>query len=497
MPIRSDHPAPAWAALRLVFLLLAIVAWVTTASAQEFPEGYVGTLTATPAAAIVGDQVTLTGTGFEAGSELTLVWQSYDVAWDLGEVDGAYDGTYLGLGGLEPRETSLGSVTVDAEGAFETVVEVPEDFGGTRNVRVRREGVNLNQVGLFIRADLRLSPASGPVGSDITVRITGIDSGQPMVWYLLSYDHDITGFVSAITTRGTAEFVLPAVGAVGPHLVRLEDSPFGHPYLPLDTSPWAHLEVPSRTFVVTDGEPVLPPPLAQQALPARPGYEPAADGAQLWLDPWMAPVGFASVLRGKGFEPGAELQVGMSNMVGSRVTDSGFAAVDENLTTVTVSGDGAFSVPFTIPDTLGGLHDVWARPAGTASEADLASTRLHVLPLALELESVQVRFGDTLRLHLKGIGWSQTENIFGISIDNAYIGYGCGFSTNGDVQVPIEVSWQPGWHYIDVYPSFYRNKAYSEVDETPFLFRQSLLSWTDHPSGFHFRFAFEVLPPEG
>lgn len=495
MDIRSDPPVRTPS--RLHVILFAAILWAATASAQEFPQGYVGTLTATPAAAVVGEPVTFEGTGFEPGSELELVWLSYDLAWDLGEADGAYDGTFLGLGDREPRETSLATVAVDAAGAFETVIAIPEDFGGTRNVRVRQDDVDLNQVGLFIRADMRLSPESGPLGSDITVRITGIDSGQPMVWYLLSYDHDITGFVSAVTTQGTAEFVIPAVGAVGPHLVRLEDSPFGQPYLPLDTSPWAHLGVPSRTFVVTDGEPVLPLPLAEQVLPSQPGQEPDTDGARLWLDPWKAPVGASARVQGKGFEPGIELQLGMSNMVGSRVTDSGFSAVDENLMTITVADDGSFSAPFTIPDTLGGLHDVWARPMGQPTDAELAKTRMHVLPLALELETVQVRYGDTLRLHLKGIGWSQTENIFGISIDNAYIGYACGFSTNGDVQVPIEVSWQPGWHYIDVYPSFYRNKAYSEVDEAPFLFRHSLLSWEDHPSGFHFRFAFEVLPPEG
>jgi len=81
-------------------------------------------------------------------------------------------------------------------------------------------------------------------------------------------------------------------------------------------------------------------------------------------------------------------------------------------------------------------------------------------------------------------------------VDNVYIGYACGFSTDGDVDFPLEASFAPGWHVVDVYPSFYRNNAYSEVDETPFLFRHALLSWQDHPSGFHFRFAFEVVEEE-
>jgi len=477
---------------------LAVVATVlglsTLAFAQEFPGGFVGSVTAEPTTAVVGQDVSYRGEGFEPGAELELIWTSYEVDWDLGIENGSYDGTFKGLE-RTPRDQPLTVTSADSEGRFEVTTAVPADYGGTHTILVRQDGVNLNQVGLFVPADLSISPESGPVGTDITVTVTGLDSGQPMVWYLLSYDHDLTGFVSAVRSRGTASFVLPAVGAPGPHLIRMEDSPFGHPYLPLDTSPWAHLEVPSVTFTVTPGDTVLPPPVSEQGLAPTPGEAPTGDGPALWFDPVAAPVGTPATIYGRGFEANTALTLAMSNMVGSRVTSSGFTSTLEDLTDVTTDADGAFELAFAYPDTLGGLHDVTARPAGGAPDAALARTQMQVRPVAFELESQQVRYGDTLRLHLKGIGWSQTENIFGISIDNSYIGYACGFSTNGDVQVPIEVSWQPGWHFVDIYPSFYRNKEYSEIDEAPFLFRQSLLTWDDHPSGFHFRYAFEVLPP--
>ncbi len=179
-------------------------------------------------------------------------------------------------------------------------------------------------------------------------------------------------------------------------------------------------------------------------------------------------------------------------MVGSRVTPSGFAPVNTEFAQVTVAADGSFELPYEFPDTHGGLHRVSAMMNG---DQELARSQIRILPIAYPLETQEVRFGDRLNFHLKGIGWTQTENIFGIVVDNVYIGYACGFSTNGDVQFPLEVSWQPGWHFVDIYPSFYRNKDYSQVDEAPFLFRHAMLTWEDHPSGFHFRYAFKVLPP--
>ena len=150
-----------------------------------------------------------------------------------------------------------------------------------------------------------------------------------------------------------------------------------------------------------------------------------------------------------------------------------------------------------IPDTLGGYHDLGALTVdGMGEETLVAETEMRVYPFMFELEKTQWRYGEEMRLHLKGIGWTQIENIFAVVIDNTYVGYGCGFSTNGDVDLPIWIALEPGIHYIDLYPSFYRNNAYSEIDEAPFVFRQGLLSWQDHPSGFHFRVAIEVLPPE-
>lgn len=477
--------------------LLAVIALLFAgpglAQDHTFPDGFVGAMETVPPRAIVGDSVDVLGSGFEPGATLDLIWLTYDLDWKLGEVDGEYDGNFLGLDRV-PKEEYFGSVVVDADGSFATTITVPEDFGGVHNILVRQEGINLNQAGLEIRADMTITPEAGALGSDITITVTGLHVGHPMVWYQLTYDHHITGFVSAVESRGTVRAVIPAVGEIGPHLIRLEDSPFGQPYLALDTSPYAFLEIPSQTFTVLDGEPVLPTAVAEQVLPALAGVEPQAEGVGIWADPWAAAVGSEGTLYGRGFEPGTAVRLEISGMVGSRVTDSGFSPVSSTFLEVTTDAAGSFDASFAFPDTHGGLHRITAYPA--EGDRELSRTQIKIFPMSYPLERFEVRYGETLTLHLKGIGWTQTENIFGIVVDNTYIGYACGFSTNGDVRFDLEASWAPGWHFIDIYPSFYRNKDYSAVDEAPFLFRHALVTWDDHPSGFHFRYAFEVLPFE-
>ncbi len=486
----DSHRHP-WRALLVATLLaLALETGLALALADAaFPQGFVGTVATAPTAAAVGERVTVSGEGFPPDTALSAVWQTDELGWRLGvDADGEYNGDFQGLA-HGPAEHPLATPTTNADGAFRFTFEVPEDLGGTHNILIRQEGVNLNQAGLQVQPSVTMSPDSGPIGTDITITIKGLNSGHPMVWYLLSYDHRIAGFVSAVTTHGTARVVVPAVGIPGPHFIRFEDSPFGHPYMALPTSPYAFLEMPTLTFRVTDGDPVLPAAVAEQAPPAQPGVEPPGSGPAVWMDPAAATVGTPAVLHGRGFAPDAALDLKVSNMAGSRVTASGFEPVQLDLANVTADADGGFALRVAYPDMLGGFHRVSAVDSGGA---DLAHTRVKVLQKPLPLASRELDVGQPFELHLKGIGWSQTENIFAIVVDNTYIGYACGFSTNGDVRVPLLASFTPGWHFIDLYPSFYRNKDYSQVDEAPFLFRAALLTWRDHPSGFHVRYAVYV-----
>ena len=44
-----------------------------------------------------------------------------------------------------------------------------------------------------------------------------------------------------------------------------------------------------------------------------------------------------------------------------------------------------------------------------------------------------VKAGQPFIVQLKGVGWTQLDNTIAVTYDNGYIGYACGFNSNGDV----------------------------------------------------------------
>ena len=98
--------------------------------------------------------------------------------------------------------------------------------------------------------------------------------------------------------------------------------------------------------------------------------------------------------------------------------------------------------------------------------------------------------GTPVTIHLKGVGWTETANIYTVVYDNSYIGYACAFNSQGDVRIPLQATGDPGWHFLDLYPAIYRGE-----EQRPRNFLIPQLSYAaDHPGEDlpHFRFAFEV-----
>ncbi len=471
--------------------MLVTAAWAQGTAATSditFPNGLTGQVDLTPAKGFVGSQVTVKGSGFEAGAKLDIVWVAFDGTWNLEMKDGEYTGNFLGRSYTQHRVT-LATVDADANGAFSTTFTVPEGFGGNHDVYIRDNGTFVNKAGYFVRANFTMSPTSGPVGTDITITATGIDAPNNVAgWYAITYDQAITGFVTTQTTHGSAKFVIPATGRVGKHFIQTTDAPFNSPYLALASSPYGYMNTPGFVFTVTDGAPVLPAPIAQQGPGPTAGVEPAGNGPKIWTDPSGAGVFTKTQVHGRDLPANTEIALAYTAMSGSRVTTAGFSATTVPVAKVTTDANGAFDLDWQIPDALGGEHRLEAQ----VGDKVVAFTHFDVRAIGLPLEPASGPVGTDITLHMKGIGWTQTNNIFAVVIDNVYVGYACGFSTNGDVVVPLKATWAPGWHYIDLYPSFYRNKDYSAVDEQPFLFREAILTWKDHPNQMHFRYAFHV-----
>ena len=102
-----------------------------------------------------------------------------------------------------------------------------------------------------------------------------------------------------------------------------------------------------------------------------------------------------------------------------------------------------------VPDGLGGWHVVQLVQNGKIR----AQVPFYVMESIVGQgdSSIVVKEGSTFTIHLKGVGWTQLDNTVGVDYDNSYIGYGCGFNSNGDVLLHINATGGPGTHLIDLY----------------------------------------------
>ena len=48
-----------------------------------------------------------------------------------------------------------------------------------------------------------------------------------------------------------------------------------------------------------------------------------------------------------------------------------------------------------------------------------------------------MKAGKPFIVELKGVGWTQLDNTVAVTYDNAYIGYACGFNSNGYVRIQL------------------------------------------------------------
>lgn len=481
--------------LQCVGTIAAVIFGLTVGVAMAAPAP---NLDVEPANVEVGATVKITGEGFDAGAKLDLVWRTSKGSWKLStNEEGQYTGSFLGPQ-FEPASEVLASVKADGKGRFEISLTVPEDFGGIHDLAVVSDGKEITKAGLRITPSVEYSPKEGPVGTPLTITVKGLNHPHYIEgWYMLLYDNKLAGYLTGMKSRGTATVTIPATGGLGMHVVEIQNAPFGHPYRALETSPYQHLPVFKLRFRITPGAPVLPPDPKEQITPPRPGIEPPGNSPAIWFNPSGAMVGTPSVLHGKGFPAGAEVEVYKYGQRGNRVTAGGFWEVKEPFAKVKADQNGRINYKFDYPDTHGGTHKIGAAVAGQ----ELAFTFLEVYRTPVYFQpkgqpvsgpTFEVTAGTELELKVKGIGWSETENIFAIVYDNAYIGYSCGFSSVGDVLTYLMATGEPGWHYIDLYPSFYRNNKYAEAVESPFMYRSAVLNWQDHPNPFRLRYAFYI-----
>ena len=138
---------------------------------------------------------------------------------------------------------------------------------------------------------------------------------------------------------------------------------------------------------------------------------------------------------------------------------------------------------------LGGLHQVELREG----DRTIAEAHFVIETSIVSITPTSGPVGTPVAIHLKGVGWTEHDNIYVVTYDNAYMGYACGFSSHGDVVINFKASGSPGPHLIDLYLGIYQGPP----TEPQLLYRLPQLTYADdHPGNKipAFRFIFEVSP---
>jgi hypothetical protein len=437
--------------------------------------GYVGALKVAPLHGKAGAPFTVTGTQLPPNQEFQLVWTTVDGRWNV-------DSPYYKGRDYVPVAYEMAKVRSDAQGRVQATLETPDDFGFDHDIVLQQAGRLFTQVGYAVDMTVDVSPKSGPAGTPITVTVKGMGSQvQFNSWHLL-YDNAITGWISTVTTRGAATFTIPATGHVGDHVLEVHHGQFTFPYRNTQQSPNPDRPTFAAMFTITPGAPVLPAAPDRQA---QSNVRVLPPQGQLVSAPHFSGVGEPVQVAGTGLTPGKRYALNWTRVIGNRIDGGGWQDNSIPVAEATAGADGRAAFTFATPDDLGGNHGLWIEQAG----AKLLGTHL-IKTTALPLSMSRGPAGTTFKIHLKGVGWTETANIMHLVYDNAYVGYACAFNSQGDIEIFMKATGAPGWHFIDLYPGIYKG---TETDLSNY--RMPQLSYAaDHPGedlpAFHF--AFEV-----
>jgi hypothetical protein len=429
---------------------------------------------------VVGAEVDASAEGLPPNRTVDLIWETVDGGWVV------EDGYRFRGKKFTDSTTILGRAQVGADGRLQTRFTIPEDFGGVHSVTIADAGKPLAQGGVEVTQTFEMHPSEGPVGTLIELRVTGFGWRTMESTWVVNWDNRDVGYVSATDTRGTAVARFRAAGPVGAHEIKVYTGYMGQSYLNHEQAPNAYLPRPRFVFHVTPGALAgggyVEPYVAQKV----PAAEISLAGADLSITPSQGPVQTRAVLKGRGFPAKTPVSVIWGTQAGSRVSGRGFAPMEKPLVELVVSPDGRLDAPLQIPEDLGGMHTLTIRAGGKT----LARAFFAIETSVVSISPTSGPPGTPVTIHLKGIGWTDFDNIYVATYDNAYMGYACGFNSQGDVVVNFTAAGSPGTHLIDFYPGIYQGPGTDQQ-----LYRLPQLTYADdHPGNKipALRFAFEV-----
>jgi hypothetical protein len=419
-----------------------------------------GVLKTSPDVAVAGTKFTITGTGLPANKPVTITWGTANVTW---VVDARADSVdYLGRQ-ADKLAVVLTQTATDSSGKFVVALKAPQDFGGIHDLYAVVDGVQVAKGGFLIDRSATISPKSGPIGTMLTVTYSGLGSSLYEGGASLLYDNKYVGAMMANWTRGVATVHIRATGPVGHHTIEAADA-ISFKYLNIQQSPipWGTGFLLGFDVTKDNGRPKARidwPADVTPTLDAKTTLQlssvSSASVATAQLASTSGAINSQVAITAKGLIPNTPVDLEWGTVVGNRVNCTGtcWAFVSVPLGTSTATADGLLSSKIKVPDGLGGWHVVQLIQNGQTKAQVTYYVKRSIDGQGVS--TLRLKAGQRFTVHLKGLGWTQLDNTIAVDYDNSYVGYGCGFNSQGDVVMNLVASGTPGTHLIDMYPLLY------------------------------------------
>ncbi len=495
-----------------------------TASPFSISNSFTGSMTVTPDVGVAGTPFTIVGSGLPASTSLQLTWATSNATW-VADVE---PNTVNYLGDSYTKTTiNLATVTTDASGAFTFKTKAPTDFGGTHDIyAVQDAGAGdaaaVAHAGFELTRILTVSPLSGPVGTPITITYTSLGASQYTGGSSVLYDNHYVGAMMGHWTRGTASTVIRASGAVGPHFIQVGNA-ISDLYLNVIQSPIPYTNGGTVTFNVTKGNGTIPAPYISSPDNVTPTVNEFTTYVSSNIDPSSSATAHLSsssgpvntsvkihvtglTLTGTTTPSSANYQLAWATVAGSRVN---CASTCWNSLTLPLGNatatDGTLNATVTVPNNLGGYHVIQVVDAGNNIEAEapfyvkesivpFTNSKGKVISLGVAtandttaaipvgqsgVGTYTFKENQEFTISIDGVGWTQFDNTLAVDYDNSYMGYGCGFNSNGYMVIHLYATGGPGVHIIDLHPMLYSLSP--SFTNTPYGMVPFLSSTNDYP----------------
>lgn len=422
-----------------------------------------------PASGPIGTTFTVSGEGLPANADVDIVWATSVVRYLLNPMPDNVE--YYGRK-IDKVNVVLGKAQTDAAGKLSVGLTAPEDYGDVHDIYAVSAGTQLAKGGFQIKRQISVSPAAGPIGSPITITVSGLGSLPYTSTLAVLYDNHYAGFISATTTRGSAQVQIRAAGPVGVRTIEVAPASAAVPYLDIEQSAVAFVGKYRTTFQVTrdNGPPrtlvELPGPVEPTETSRTTMTASAATGVTASLSRQTGVILSKVQVTASGLDANAPVLLQWMTAIGTRATASGWQLEAIPLGSAKAAADGSLSTTIQAPDNLGGWHIVRLVQGGNVK----AELPYYVLRSFVSVSPRTVKEGEVFTIHLKGIGWTELDNTTAVTYDNNYIGYACGFYSRGDITMNLVATGGPGTHLIDLYPAIYKGKGNDTwLDQVPLL----------------------------